>query len=321
MGDAGGAGRRAILCGAAGIVLSTAGCAHTGSPGAPGTAATSSGGLPATPAWRPDPADLDPEVKLRAVRLVQALGGWPPGGGGAAPARDRVAALGLPASLAGQAGALRPAADQAALEVICAQYGGLLADSASVLVVCRQWTCTPGGPVHAGGTTVDVRLSRARPRWTVTALRPGSPGPAARPPSAAARAVLADPRIRLPPAAEADVRGGAVHPSALRALLRLAGGYRMDISVVRSGHPLQVFGTRRPSDHPFGRAFDVWRINDRAVVDRTTPRDLVEAFMRDAAAAGSYNVGGPVRPAGGATANQFFSDDTHHDHVHVGFAE
>ncbi|WP_257786860.1 hypothetical protein [Streptomyces fodineus] len=40
--------------------------------------------------------------------------------------------------------------------------------------------------------------------------------------------------------------------------------------------------------------------------------------MRDAAAAGSYNVGGPVLLAGGG-AGQFFSDATHHDHVHIGF--
>ena len=106
----------------------------------------------------------------------------------------------------------------------------------------------------------------------------------------------------------------------LGALLQLAGSYRMYVSVVRSGHPLDVFGTSRPSDHPRGRAFDVWQIDGRPVVDPATPRSLVAAFMRDAAAAGSYNVGGPVLPGGGATVNQFFSDDTHHDHVHVGFS-
>ncbi|GGU97181.1 hypothetical protein GCM10010260_36160 [Streptomyces filipinensis] len=40
--------------------------------------------------------------------------------------------------------------------------------------------------------------------------------------------------------------------------------------------------------------------------------------MRDAAAAGSYNVGGPL-PLTGAAAGQFLSDAAHHDHVHVGF--
>ena len=34
-------------------------------------------------------------------------------------------------------------------------------------------------------------------------------------------------------------------------------------------------------------------------------------------AAGSYNTGGPVLLG---SAPQWFSDDTHHDHVHAGFA-
>ncbi|NDZ83084.1 hypothetical protein G3I19_32080 [Streptomyces sp. SID10853] len=210
-------------------------------------------------------------------------------------------------------------ADEAALQVIDAQYGGILADSASVLVVCRQWTRAAGGQVTAGGTTVDVRLSRARPRWSVTALHPAAPGRASSTLSATARKILADRRISLPPASEADIRSGSVHPSALSALLRLAGTYRIDVSVVRSGHPLDVFGTNRPSDHPLGRAFDVWRINGHPVVATSTPRSLIESFMRAAAAAGSYNVGGPVQLGGGATTNQFFSDATHHDHVHAGF--
>jgi hypothetical protein len=226
-----------------------------------------------------------------------------------------VAALGgLDPGLVDQAGPLLSTADRAALQVVYAQYGGLLTDSASVLVVCDQWT-----PEGAGGTTVDVRLSAASPRWTVTALHPAAPGPAVGGLSAAAHDVLGSSRITLPPAALADVRSGQVHDSALQAMLTLAQTYTLSISVVRSGHPLDVFGTSRPSDHPLGRAFDVWRINGLSVVDPATPHDLVDGFMRAAAAAGSYNVGGPRQLSGGTTPNQFFSDDTHHDHVHVGF--
>ncbi|MER7463001.1 hypothetical protein [Streptomyces sp. NPDC097981] len=79
-------------------------------------------------------------------------------------------------------------------------------------------------------------------------------------------------------------------------------------------------GTGRPSGHPVGRAFDVWRIDGRPVVDPATPGSLVAAFMRSAATTGSYNAGGPVQLSGGDRANQFFSDATHHDHVHIGFA-
>jgi hypothetical protein len=277
--------------------------------------------LPAAVPWRPGPGEIEPAAKLAAVRLVEAFGTWRAGQGGVRHAAARAVALGvaapLSAELAGQTGSLTPAADEAVVQVIDAQYGGILSDTASVLVVCAQTTRT-GTAVHHGGTTVDVRLSRTSAGWGVTALHPAHPGPAASL-STAARAVLTDSRVQLPPASAADVRSGAVHASVLEAMTRLAGTYRISISVVRSGHPLDVFGTDRPSDHPLGRAFDVWRIDGHPVVDPATSRSLITAFMRAAAAAGSYNVGGPVQLSGGATANQFFSDATHHDHVHIGF--
>ncbi|MFD0401485.1 hypothetical protein ACFVHI_25790 [Kitasatospora sp. NPDC127121] len=333
-----GAGRRGVLrAGAAALLLGAAGCGSgagrpavtTGPAGTPTetstwTVAPTPTGTPTVSAlpnpalWQPGPSEVQPDVKRRAVELVAALGAWPPGGQGVEAARARVAALGLPPELADRAGPLAPTAAEASLEVIDAQYGGILADSASVLVVCRQWTRRADGSVAEGGTTVDVRLSRAAPRWTVTALNPGEPGPAAASPAPAVAQVLAQPRIELPPEAAADLRSGTVHDSVLAAMLRLAGPYTLSVSVVRTGHPLDVFGTTRPSDHPLGRAFDVWRIDGQAVVDPSTPRQLIESFMRDAAAAGSYNVGGPVAIPG--VGNQFFTDDTHHDHVHVGFS-
>ncbi|WP_371481708.1 hypothetical protein [Kitasatospora sp. NBC_00315] len=351
--------RRAVLLGGVGALLGAAGCGGHGAdagaspggtagattptpasapgsppasaPGSPPGASTAGasppatassaapGALPATTPWLPGAGEVEPDVKLRAVQLVEALGAWPDGGEGVQVARARVTALGLDPALADQAGALLPAAERAALQVLDAQYGGILASSASVLVVCRQWTAAADGGVTAGGTTADVRLARASPRWTVTALHPAEPGPPAGTLSPAARAVLAEGRIVLPPAALADVSAGSVHDSVLEAMLTLARTYTYQVSVIRSGHPLDVFGTTRPSDHPPGRAFDVWQIDGHAVVDPATDRALVDGFMRAAAAAGSYNVGGPRQLGGGATANQFFSDDTHHDHVHAGF--
>jgi hypothetical protein len=333
------AGRRAVLLGAAGCCAAgLAGCsggsaapspsATTSSPATspPSTAARTAPSaspaatLPAPTHWRPGPGEIEPAAKLAAVRVVEALGTWPAGQGGPQHRAARVAALGYPAAdaarLAGGSGGLTPSAEAAVVRVIDAQYGGILTDSASVLVVCAQTTRT-GTAVRHGGTTVDVRLSRTSSGWRVTALHPARPGPA-QPLTGPERQVLANSRIELPPASVADVRSGTVHADVLEAMLRLAGPYRISVSVVRSGHPLDVFGTDRPSDHPKGRAFDVWRIDGHRVVDPATSRALIAEFMRAAAAAGSYNVGGPVQLAGGA-ANQFFSDATHHDHVHVGF--
>jgi hypothetical protein len=188
------------------------------------------------------------------------------------------------------------------LQVFDAQYGGLLDTSASVLVVTSVGT-------------FDVRLVAASPRWQVTQVYPSQPGPPAASLTSAATALLASPRVTMPPAAQADVRSGQVHDSVLTVLLELAQEHELTVSVVRSGHPLLVFGTDRPSDHPKGRAVDVWRIDGHAVVDPRTPTALVDNLMRRAAALGSYNVGGPRQLSG----PQFFSDRTHHDHVHMGF--
>jgi hypothetical protein len=241
----------------------------------------SSPDLPAVHRWHPSPNDLAPDCKLTAVRRIEALGNGP----------------------------------DSALQVIDAQYGGLLTDSASVLVVSRAWHSLRHRVVP-GGHTFDVRLSRTPRGWRITAIHPSAPGRHARGLTAAARHVLASDRVVLPPAGAADIASGQVHDSVLGAMLTLAASYRVGVSVVRSGHPLYVFGTDRLSDHPQGRAFDTWEIDGHPVVDARTPRTLVEEYMHAAAAAGSYNVGGPYLLG---AAPQWFSDATHHDHVHAGF--
>ena len=238
--------------------------------------------LPAIRRWAASPNDKAPECKTVAVRHIERAG----------------------------------TSATTATEVIDAQYGGLIADSASVLVVTRSWRRTATRLV-AGGRTFDVRLTRHGSTWRVDAVHPSTPGAPLVRPSALARRVLTSERIDLPPAARADVQAGTIHTSVLVALLALARSHQFGVSVLRSGHPLHVFGTDRLSDHPQGRAFDTWRIDGHAVVDPRTSRALVSEYMHAAAAAGSYNVGGPYLLG---SAPQWFSDDTHHDHVHAGFA-
>jgi hypothetical protein len=188
------------------------------------------------------------------------------------------------------------------LQVIDAQYGGLLRTTASVLVV-------------TSARTFDVRLSLRAGRWIVTAVHPSRPGPSTSHPTAAARHVLGSHRIDLPPAAHGDVASGKVHDSTLEAMLAVSRRWPIGVSVVRTGHPLHVFGTDRLSDHPRGLAFDTWRIDGHPVVRPTTPRGLLTDVMEALVAAGGDNVGGPVPLAG----EQYFSDRTHHDHLHAGF--
>lgn len=238
--------------------------------------------LPTPVAWRPSSGDIEPNVKLIAARHIERVG---------TDSNHRV-------------------------QVIEAQYGGLLADAASVLVVCRSWTLV-GTTIHRAGHTFDVRLARSARGWSVVAVHPSQPGAPTPAPSTAARHVLASHRIVLPPAARADVASGQVHDTVLEAMLRMSQRWLVGVSVIRSGHPIDVFGTSRPSDHPQGRAFDTWQIDGQAVVAPGTPHMLITGYMEALANLGSYNVGGPVLLG---RAPQFFSDRTHHDHVHAGFS-
>jgi hypothetical protein len=256
----------------------TASTTPTGSSSAPTTPAPD---LPEVTIWRADPSDVAPLAKVTAVRRIERSGNR----------QDR------------------------ALQVVDAQYGGILPDSASVLVVARSWR-RRGRHVVAGGATYDVRLTRGLGGWRVTAIHPSRPGPATGRLTPAARRVLRSDRVHLPPAATRDVRSGQVHDSVLGAMLTISATFDLHVSVLRSGHPIRVFGTDRLSDHPQGRAFDTWAIDGHPVVAPRTPRALVEDYMHAVAAAGSYNVGGPYLLG---PAPQWFSDDTHHDHVHAGF--
>jgi hypothetical protein len=255
--------------------------APTSSAPAPATQSPTGATLPDVRRWTPSPGDLVPAAKLAAVRRVEAAGNT----------------------------------QRQALQVIDAQYGGLLTTTASVLVVTESWR-RHGGVIVRDGHTFDVRVSRQGTSWRVTAVHPSRPGAPPDRLTRAARRVLADDRIGLPPAAHADVRSGQVHDSVLLAMLAVGANHRIRVSVVRSGHPIYVFGTDRLSDHPQGRAFDTWAIDGHAVVDPRTSRTLVEDYMHAVADAGSYNVGGPYLLG---NAPQWFSDNTHHDHVHAGF--
>lgn len=275
-----------LVTGCAGADGAASGAHPSARPTAPVTSAgptpsQSPAALPAVRRWQVSPNDKVPACKVAAVRRIERDG----------TSVDR------------------------AIEVIDAQYGGLLADTASVLVVTRSWR-RRGDRVVSGGRTYDVRLSRGRGGWQVEAINPSRPGAASARLAAAQRAVLVSGRIDLPPAARRDVESGRVSDTVLAAMLALSREFRFAVSVVRSGHPIDVFGTDRPSDHPRGRAFDTWSIEGKSVVDARTPRRLVTDFMQAVVAAGSYNVGGPYLLG---PAPQWFSDDTHHDHVHAGF--
>lgn len=325
--------RRDLLtaAGAAGLGAGLLGCDDQGgstSKGAPesspsarpspsGSSALRPDALPATRLWQPAPQDVAPEVKQAAVQLLEIAGSWAPGEGGVQSAKRRLGVAGYDPTLVDDLGPLISRDDAAAVQVVVAQYGGILSASASVLIVIDQWVLEKGRGVRRRGTTVDVRLVADEPQWAVTTVRAARPGRRAPELTRVAQRLLENERVVLPNAAVHDVRSGIIGDSVLRALSSLSAQHRLDVSILRSGHPVRVFGTDRTSDHTDGRAVDIWALDGQPIIKRRRSA-MVSDFMQTARSAGAYQVGGPVDLDGSGAS--YFADDTHQDHIHLGFS-
>jgi len=189
------------------------------------------------------------------------------------------------------------------------QYFGYLPPDASILVEADF--------VRGGGTTYDVRISEAGEGWRTASITAATASPPLPDPGPLARRVLSSGRITLPWAGRVDVAAGLVSDGVLRSMLAVAEQHRIGISVLISAHPVHVFGTDRRSNHPDGLAYDIGTIDGRLVVEPGAAA-LVRQVMRIAAGTGAHQVGGPDDLD--LDGRQYFSDPTHSDHVHVGFA-
>jgi hypothetical protein len=79
--------------------------------------------------------------------------------------------------------------------------------------------------------------------------------------------VLAHPRIELPDSAVWDIHRGRISDTLLAVMARAADEVDYGVVVLDTGHPWEIFGTDRQSDHTRGRAVDIYRVGDRNVVD------------------------------------------------------
>jgi hypothetical protein len=257
---------------------------------------------------------VEPEAKVEAAAVVEALGTTVPGGSAAAA---RLRAIDADPALARQAGALLPPASPAVVEIVYPQYGGLTTREASVMTVARQWWIE-NDDVRDRAVTTDIRLTRDDGRWSVTQLRPvpaTDPSELELPAQAAALAML--PGVDLPAAALADLADGVVQAVVIDALIELAEEFELSVCVFRSGHPENVFGTNRVSNHTQGRAVDVWAIDGRPVVTMDAADPTLLRFIEAARDAGGTQIGGPVDLDGPGGVH--FTDHVHQDHVHIGF--
>ncbi|MBB5787638.1 hypothetical protein [Jiangella mangrovi] len=266
--------------------------------------------------WVPGGNEISPEIKLAAARVLEALG-TVPDGVPVGPAADRLAAAGADPALEAAAGPLLPPSSPAVAQLVYPQYGGLERDTASVMAVVRQ-TWTDGAERRDRLVTADVRLRRAGGAWTVSELHPVAPQPdAVAALSGPAAELAASPRVLLPNAAAADLAAEAVDTRVVGALLALSRTYELAVTVFRAGHPENVFGTDRTSNHTRGRAVDIWAVDGRPVVSMAKDEPFLLDFLAAVRSTGSDEIGGPVDPDG--PGGKHFSDALHRDHVHLGF--
>lgn len=270
--------------------------------------------LPATQPWEPSAGEVAPEIKVAAARVIEALGNAPDG---AAPPEQRLTAAGAEPRLAAAAGPLVPPAVPSTVAVVYPQYGGLERSTASVMAVAEQ-TWVVDSALVSRSVTVDVRLKRGSAGWLVDQLLPAeTTDRAALTLDGAAAQLAASPRVHLPDAAVADLAAGIVDARVVAALLELAATYELSVSVFRAGHPENVFGTDRTSNHTRGRAVDIWAVDGVPVVTMGLDDPLLLGFLDAVRSTGSDEIGGPVDPDG--PGGKHFADDLHRDHVHLGF--
>lgn len=282
-----------------------------------GTSSVPAASIAADPGFAASPLDVNGQVKEAAARFVQRVGTW--GSPGPGDATARVVDAGYAPDMAATAAPLLDVpAQEAITTIVYPQYGGLTDTAASVMVLARQQLRTDGGE-QTREVLLDVRL-RPEPDggWEVTSVidppRPEYAPSRAGGPTDLGRAVLDDPRTRIPEPGRADITDRRVDDPILAVLDVLARTYDLDVHVFVTGHPGTVFPTTKLSNHTVGRAVDVRAIDGRPVVEIPRNDPVIAEFMAAAGRAGATEVGGPTVPAG----TGFFTDDVHQDHFHLG---
>ena len=277
--------------------------------------------LPKTAPYAVVRAEVEPGCKEAAVQAVTAALTWQPGEQARA-LPDRLIRAGAMPSLASDLDGLVDDHLASSLEIVYPQYGGLSngrQDASVILVVRQTWRTVAGAELRARDLTLDVRLRKNGRRWTAErAAVPTLPRAAARLDVDTQRLLRKDALV-LPTAARADLAAGIIDERIVRLLGALSQKWRIHVQVLKSGHPKNVYGTTRVSNHTRGRAVDVWAIDDVPVIEQR--ESVWSAVMREAARVGADEIGGPADLDRRAGQPPYFTDDVHQDHLHMGFED
>lgn len=266
-----------------------------------------------------EPPAKEPYVngKRLAGRVAQELATFGPGAS-ATELASRVDAAGeRPAELERIVVPLLNPARRSTGEVVYVQLSGVTATTLGTMVLVRQRLENAEGNTELVVRVMDVRLRRTDGPWSLDRVASvgGTAVPRPANVSSAAARVLDHPGIWLPDTARWDIYRGLVDEGLLQALGDAADQSPFAVTVLRTGHPPNVWATRRPSAHAAGRAADIYAVDSTLVLRQRTngssAHQLAAAFL----AAGARQVGSPwILPPGGKRS---FTDRAHQDHVHV----
>lgn len=291
--------------------------------------------------FEPLAEDVYPQMKRVAGRFVQMLATYEPGVAVAdlvGDAAQRKTSGFSVAEAAREARLLVIEGARSRAQIVYPQLGGLdphgSPKRAAVMVVVRQQVQQDNGDARSITRTVDVRLRRQDGQWRIDALVSAGGEPALRPENLgkAATAVLDNPRIELPDSARWDIHRGDIDRQVLKVMNKMATLFPFKVAVLRSGHPIEVFGAQSISNHTRGRAVDVWAIDGTPVVRQNAgitydtsairAKDKRQpAFRMTSNLLNKQDVpelGSPwnLDPAGQPS----FTDPVHQDHLHIGFS-
>jgi hypothetical protein len=323
--------RRRGVAGAMISLLALAGCSAEGEPGDDRDPAPSASEAPPVPVL-PDPnayavAEYEPapEVKAAAIGFLEAALNYAAGAEGIARARERVAAdVASDQALS----AIEPLLEDptaTGVEVVYPQLGGLTSTAASVISVVDLYRA--GVPEAVGRRLVlDVRLESRETGWIVSNVDSiggdlsGHSSADLAGADEAVRGLVASEGVELPDTATQDLLNGGIDNRVIALVTDLGKEFELSVTVLKTGHAHEVFGTDRQSNHSRGRAVDIWKINGQPVsywAEQPAESNPARELMSLALAGGSDEVGGPwaFSTADGTT----FTNQVHIDHVHIGF--
>lgn len=261
--------------------------------------------------------EIEPALKTAAARALQAIFSYKPGEGTVAAAKQRLEGLPAVATIADKAAPLLDREARVEADIVYPQLGGLTPTAASVMTVVRlrlDRGITRSDVVR----TMDVRLEKRGEVWTVVDLASLGGDPVEEPAtlSDAARRVLDHDQIEMADTARWDIYSGRIADRLLDTLATIADGAPVGVTVLSTGHPIEVFGSTHTSNHIPGRGVDLWRVGAPIIDQRNAEgplRPLVDRLLSE----GVTELGAPFDVDGPRGSN--FANVVHQDHLHVAF--